>query len=402
MEYFVSLLLIIFLVCLLVRMSRPMHHSDVPWYDDTNYRLPRREPVHVNFTRTASLNLGEEHVIKTLSLNPPVFQVDNFLSPEECNYLIYMAKNAGLAESPLHPDRTEPMPTNRNTFDEWDTNGNGYIEPMEFTYIKGKGDIYLTVQDALDMMQDLNMDKSRDFVIDFGEFMAIGADVIQEHFRWLAEHVDHLKSRTSKQAWLWHYGVHNELLEGFHERLARLTLLPHDLIEMSEPMQVVSYKERGHYHCHHDSDENTKLPCCTHNTEEPECRLCRYLTVQFFLNNVTAGGQTAFQVADNSTFSYEAWAEEAADKCNLKQELCGNSNLVVEPLQGRAIMWYNHEVDSSSGWMGDLDPMTYHGGCDVTTGEKWIANSWINVIGEKGSDESYDGWLKMRHKKDEL
>ena len=53
--------------------------------------------------------------------------------------------------------------------------------------------------------------------------------------------------------------------------------------------------------------------------------------------------------------------------------------------------------------MGGLDPMTYHGGCDVTsaTHEKWIANTWINIIGSKGSRESRKGWI-AHPRKDEL
>ena len=45
-------------------------------------------------------------------------------------------------------------------------------------------------------------------------------------------------------------------------------------------------------------------------------------------------------------------------------------------------MWYNHYVDSTTGWVGGIDPMTYHGGCDVIRGQKWIANNWINIMGE--------------------
>lgn len=45
-------------------------------------------------------------------------------------------------------------------------------------------------------------------------------------------------------------------------------------------------------------------------------------------------------------------------------------------------MWYNHQRDDNTGWVGRIDPTTYHGGCDVIRGRKWIANNWINIIGE--------------------
>ena len=32
-----------------------------------------------------------------------------------------------------------------------------------------------------------------------------------------------------------------------------------------------------------------------------------------------------------------------------------------------------------SGWMGEVDEYSLHGGCPVMLGEKWVANSWVNV-----------------------
>ena len=49
-------------------------------------------------------------------------------------------------------------------------------------------------------------------------------------------------------------------------------------------------------------------------------------------------------------------------------------------------MWYNHVIDQSSGWLSNLDSLSYHGGCDVTKGHKWIVNNWINIIGNNWDD----------------
>ena len=40
--------------------------------------------------------------------------------------------------------------------------------------------------------------------------------------------------------------------------------------------------------------------------------LCRYITVLYFLNDVEEGGETAFPVADNATFSKEVsdWKQQ--------------------------------------------------------------------------------------------
>lgn len=56
---------------------------------------------------------------------------------------------------------------------------------------------------------------------------------------------------------------------------------------------------------------------------------------------------------------------------------CQDANLVIAPKRGTAIMWYNHFLDSDDEWLGERDPYSLHGGCDVIRGTKWIANHWI-------------------------
>ena len=43
-----------------------------------------------------------------------------------------------------------------------------------------------------------------------------------------------------------------------------------------------------------------------------------------------------------------------------------------------------------TGWISALDPLSYHGGCDVKKGEKWVANIWINVVGD--GKEEFKAW----------
>ena len=60
-------------------------------------------------------------------------------------------------------------------------------------------------------------------------------------------------------------------------------------------------------------------------------------------------------------------------------EFCHKANLVVTPKKGTAILWYNHEMDPNSGWLGRMDEYSIHGGCAVKRGIKWIANNWITA-----------------------
>lgn len=54
-------------------------------------------------------------------------------------------------------------------------------------------------------------------------------------------------------------------------------------------------------------DEYTEAkPCCHHAGPQANgCRLCRFITILYYLNHVEEGGETAFIVADNATFRHD-------------------------------------------------------------------------------------------------
>lgn len=66
------------------------------------------------------------------------------------------------------------------------------------------------------------------------------------------------------------------------------------------------------------------------------------------------------------------------DEFNLSTN-CHSASLVCPAKKGTAIMWYNNFIDLDSGLLGNLDLHSLHGGCDVTKGQKWIANSWLTA-----------------------
>lgn len=65
---------------------------------------------------------------------------------------------------------------------------------------------------------------------------------------------------------------------------------------------------------------------------------------------------------------------------------CEESPLKVSPAKGKAVIWYNHFVDDANGWLGPLDEFTFHGGCPVKNGVKWIANFWVKTTDHKIKD----------------
>ena len=82
--------------------------------------------------------------------------------------------------------------------------------------------------------------------------------------------------------------------------------------------------------------------------------------------------------------------------CNLARN-CQKSRVVVKPEKGKAILWYNHHVRKKSGWLGQVDFRSYHGGCNVLKGQKWIANNWINAAPFKSQDLRFWAWSKFRN-----
>lgn len=80
--------------------------------------------------------------------------------------------------------------------------------------------------------------------------------------------------------------------------------------------------------------------------------------------------------AKKSIIFQELRGNSSTDKYNLSDG-CKRANLVLKPKKGMAVLWYNHHINATDGWMGKLDPYSLHGGCDVKKGEKWISNMWI-------------------------
>jgi len=376
---------LILLYCLLEVSSEEL--------DKTKWTPKLREPVKIGHEEEVVMFPFHKRKVKTISMKPPIFEISNFLTEVECDHLISYAKRLGLEKSPLaKANETIDDETSERTFRIWDNNDDGFIEPVEIMHVRGKEDLYFTEDDLLEMFKDLNMDKDDNGKIDFEEFSKVTVPVMKDYFDKVRRTKPRLRSRNSRQVWMFHNDPKYPILSDFHGRLSRLSLLPEEFIKSTEPLQVVKYDVHGHYHCHHDSDELQKdLPCCSFSKDD-DCRLCRLATVLLYLNEPEKGGETAFPLADNETFSTEAWEKGEGWKCNLAQN-CHKSNLVVKPEKGKAIMWYNHFLDKNTGWLGELDQVSQHGGCDVLEGTKWVANLWLTLVGEPGTDEAFKGWI---------
>ncbi|XP_028392549.1 transmembrane prolyl 4-hydroxylase-like [Dendronephthya gigantea] len=378
------------------------NYEDGPcFYEQSNDgKLFKIEGVKVGYRRDLHLDGDEKkYRVTTIAMKPTIFEISNFLSDRECDHVKNLAKKNGLKESvagfeeqaykgeiedALTQAETENyvlhLPEFVDYFHEWDKNGDSFITMDEVKEMCERSNgLFFTENEINDMFSKINYTYFDDGRMNEEEFNLLPFNKLDAYLNFIhSKHPFH-RPRYSEHTWL--SEQKDPILTKIYDRIIRLTQLPRKLVEGSENIQIVKYNIRGHYHAHYDStpeDFGKNVVCCHQNHDkDKECKLCRILTVLYYLNDVEEGGETAFLVADNKTLNVK-YLKSLNKMFNLSKR-CHTSNLLVPAKKGTAIMWYNHEVDPRSGWLGDLDYHTIHGGCDVLSGEKWIANSWINA-----------------------
>ncbi|UCE30655.1 MAG: 2OG-Fe(II) oxygenase [Burkholderiales bacterium] len=126
------------------------------------------------------------------------------------------------------------------------------------------------------------------------------------------------------------------VVDRLERRVAALTGRP---VEHGEPLQILRYRVGGEYLPHHDYFDPGEPGTPTLMAQGGQ----RIATLVLYLNDVPAGGETAFPEID----------------------------LVVRPRRGAAVYFdYLNQA-------GLLDARLLHAGRPVRRGEKWIATKWI-------------------------
>lgn len=126
-----------------------------------------------------------------------------------------------------------------------------------------------------------------------------------------------------------------------------------------EAVQVLNYQPWQHYQAHHDffdpdfyQQQPAMLAQLRHGANN------RLATIFMYMNDVPAGGQTAFPRA-------------AGDAVPASKVLDCTLGTAVTPREGKALLFYSLMPS------GDLDYASQHIGCDVKNGTKWAANFWL-------------------------
>jgi len=368
-----------------------------PCVDDGEAKLYRWDPVKVGYKRRLRLEGEKIYTMITRAVEPPLFEIPDFISPEEADHIINLAEGYGFAKSDIHLDpmakkhaetlRSVEGHSNSSAgyFLNWDVDKDYQITKEEVIRFGEKFKfLYLTLEEVDEMIKTLDLKEFDDGVVEYPEWRTFKSHAVDMYMNDIKEKHPHHRDRFSDQVWLFQ-GTHaDDILQRLRQRVYKLTRLQKRIVYGGEPLQVVKYGPYGHYHAHYDSSKKSDYPvgtqCChfdMKNAPLAKCRICRYITILYYLNDVEEGGETAFPVADMKDFNETEFRDRKdGDRFNLNK-YCQTANIVVPAKRGKAVMWYNYELDGKTGWMNHRDDRSLHGGCVVKKGVKYIANNWL-------------------------
>ncbi|KAM4864132.1 transmembrane prolyl 4-hydroxylase isoform X2 [Urocitellus parryii] len=300
----------------------PQRRAQSPRPKSTLGPLTRLEGIKVGYERKVQLVTDRDHFIRTLSLKPLLFEIPGFLSDEECRLIIHLAQMKGLQRSQILPteEYEEAMSSMQvsqlDLFRLLDQNHDGRLQLREVLAQTRLGNgRWMTPENIQEMYSAIKADPDGDGVLSLQEFSNMD---LRDFHKYMRSHKAESSElvRNSHHTWLYQGEGAHHVMRAIRQRVLRLTRLSPEIVELSEPLQVVRYGEGGHYHAHVDSGPVYPETICSHtklvaNESVPFETSCRYMTVLFYLNNVTGGGETVFPVADNRTYdempSLAAW-----------------------------------------------------------------------------------------------
>nr|XP_009934958.1 PREDICTED: transmembrane prolyl 4-hydroxylase-like [Opisthocomus hoazin] len=304
-------------------------------------------------------------------------EIPDFLTEEECKLIVHLAQLKGLQKSQILPtdDYEEAMEmieiSQMDIFNLLDHNQDGQLQLKEvLTHTRLGNGRWMTPENIREMYTAVKADPDGNGVLSLEEFKQLN---IRDFHKYMGSQKVKMSDlvRNSQHTWLYQGEGAHQVMRAIRQRVMRLTRLPPEIVEHSEPLQVVRYDQGGHYHAHMDSGPVFPETACSHtklvaNESAPFETSCRYVTVLFYLNNVTGGGETVFPIADNRTYEEMSLIQNDVDLRDTRKN-CDKGNLRVKPQQGTAVFWYNYLSDGEG-----VTSVTCHGGYIYSTGRDGV------------------------------
>ena len=341
--------------------------------------------------------------LETLSLSPRVFFVRNFLSDLEINTLITFAKDklqrshVGIGNEVFSDDRTSKT--------AWDTSSTNSmtIQRRAFDLVRipyaqnqadavqiiryFEGQTYVGHTDYFDAGYD-NIDPSTNNGTNrFMTIFAYLSDVEEGGhtvFPKSRTHPEHMTAKNQKQQKPPQQSKQNEGKAGEVETEPEVEVE----VEIDENGNEIEYylMKKTRF------DENPKKKTCLWRSTkkcDPHGELDP--TNNMECDQRVVGGKSGYCDCGDGRQVMRVTCEHSAFLCSnacngrvsdgttqtgttfdtFVKECDSGDGLVVAPKRGDALLFYSQSPT------GQLDPMSYHGGCPVIQGEKWASNVWI-------------------------
>lgn len=157
--------------------------------------------------------------------------------------------------------------------------------------------------------------------------------------------------RTSSGTFLTGEDDPEGVLSWLEDKIAQVTLLPPD---HGEPFNVLRYDLKQRYAAHYDVFDPESYG--------PQASM-RIVTVLTYLSEVEEGGETVLPLEGLDGMSRLSRHDFSYEDCD--------KGLKYAPRRGDALVFYSIAPN------GTFDRRSLHGGCPVTSGEKWVVTKWL-------------------------
>lgn len=309
-----------------------------PSQDVRIYSRPGGSKGQSTKSQSQSQSMHDNNDTHTIIDGPWVVSISNFLTEEECNYLIQVGKEMGYkrsTESSTLPDGSQEedfVSEARTSKNAWCHNGVPITSSSE---------------------NDSNSDND-------------SKDNANNNHPSNPNHIH--TSNDNNFTTVPNVACKDQpIVQRIKDKIALFTTVPST---NSEDLQLLHYTPGQFYKVHHDYIQaHTYLPCGP-----------RILTFFLYLNDVEEGGGTRFtNLSSSSSFSHENDEDEDEDEGDGIGMI---GDVIVQPERGKALLWpsvLNEDLNAKDG-------RTMHEAMEVLKGEKYAANAWLHLRDEQNVD----------------
>ena len=224
--------------------------KDGQLYSPSSFALTKREGKALNHVETIQVDGDKSVQLITRSLKPPIFEIPDFLSSEECDQLIKLAKREGLEESKITKTNTVTWENVNATLNEkemqfycksiarYDSNKDNSISLIEFSsYVYRLLRILVDLNDLWTVYKELLAEEAK--TITYEDCMKTNRTRFVEFVYQLLniKRLPYYKTRYSQHSWV-KLSDNDPILKPVKSRIAEVTQMSVWQIDHSEPLQV--------------------------------------------------------------------------------------------------------------------------------------------------------------------